>query len=47
VGRYGQTVHGRERDEVTVQAVQVHGALGYVSDYRLERMMRDAKITQV
>ena len=32
---------------VTVEAVQVLGGYGYVSDYPLERMMRDAKITQI
>jgi alkylation response protein AidB-like acyl-CoA dehydrogenase len=33
--------------EVTVEAVQVLGGYGYVTDYPLERMMRDAKITQI
>jgi alkylation response protein AidB-like acyl-CoA dehydrogenase len=32
---------------VTVEAVQVLGAYGYVNDYPLERMMRDAKVTQI
>jgi alkylation response protein AidB-like acyl-CoA dehydrogenase len=32
---------------VTVDAVQVLGGYGYVSDYPVERMMRDAKITQI
>lgn len=32
---------------VTVEAVQVHGGNGYVSEYHVERMMRDAKITQI
>jgi alkylation response protein AidB-like acyl-CoA dehydrogenase len=32
---------------VTVEAVQVLGGYGYVSDYPVERMMRDAKITQI
>jgi len=31
----------------TVEAVQVLGGYGYVEDYPLERMMRDAKITQI
>lgn len=31
----------------TVEAVQVHGGNGYVKDYHVERMMRDAKITQI
>lgn len=33
--------------EVTVEGVQVLGGYGYVSEYPLERMMRDAKITQI
>jgi alkylation response protein AidB-like acyl-CoA dehydrogenase len=33
--------------EVTVEAVQVLGGYGYVTEYPLERMMRDAKITQI
>jgi alkylation response protein AidB-like acyl-CoA dehydrogenase len=33
--------------EVTTDAVQLLGGYGYVSDYPLERMMRDAKITQI
>ncbi len=32
---------------VTVEAVQVLGGYGYVKEYPLERMMRDAKITQI
>ena len=32
---------------VTVEAVQVLGGYGYVADYPVERMMRDAKITQI
>lgn len=32
---------------VTVEAVQVHGGYGYVKEYHVERMMRDAKITQI
>jgi alkylation response protein AidB-like acyl-CoA dehydrogenase len=32
---------------VTVEAVQVLGGSGYVNDYPLERMMRDAKVTQI
>jgi alkylation response protein AidB-like acyl-CoA dehydrogenase len=32
---------------VTVEAVQIHGGYGYVKEYHVERMMRDAKITQI
>jgi alkylation response protein AidB-like acyl-CoA dehydrogenase len=31
----------------TVEAVQIHGGNGFVKDYHVERMMRDAKITQI
>ncbi|MEI6506884.1 MAG: acyl-CoA dehydrogenase family protein [Bacteroidota bacterium] len=33
--------------EITTEAVQVHGGYGYVREYHVERMMRDAKITQI
>ncbi|MEN8789802.1 MAG: acyl-CoA dehydrogenase [Flavobacteriaceae bacterium] len=33
--------------ETTVEAVQVHGGNGYVKEYHVERLMRDAKITQI
>ena len=33
--------------EVTTEAVQIHGGNGYVVEYHVERMMRDAKITQI
>ncbi|HZH69465.1 MAG TPA: acyl-CoA dehydrogenase [Flavobacteriaceae bacterium] len=33
--------------KVTVEAVQVHGGNGYVKEYHVERLMRDAKITQI
>ena len=32
---------------VTVEAVQIHGGYGFVKEYHVERMMRDAKITQI
>lgn len=31
----------------TIEAVQVHGGYGYVKEYHVERLMRDAKITQI
>lgn len=31
----------------TIEAVQIHGGNGFVKDYHVERMMRDAKITQI
>lgn len=33
--------------EVTVKAVQLHGGYGYTREYPVERMMRDAKITEI
>ena len=32
---------------ITTEAVQLHGGYGYCKDYRVERLMRDAKITQI
>ncbi|MEQ9593698.1 MAG: acyl-CoA dehydrogenase [Cyclobacteriaceae bacterium] len=33
--------------EVTTEAVQIHGGYGYVKEFHVERLMRDAKITQI
>ncbi len=33
--------------ETTVEAVQIHGGYGFVKEYHVERLMRDAKITQI
>ncbi|MEE2802459.1 MAG: acyl-CoA dehydrogenase, partial [Bacteroidota bacterium] len=33
--------------ETSVEAVQIHGGNGYVKEYHVERLMRDAKITQI
>jgi alkylation response protein AidB-like acyl-CoA dehydrogenase len=32
---------------VTVEAVQIHGGYGFVKEFHVERLMRDAKITQI
>lgn len=32
---------------ITVEAVQIHGGYGFVKEYHVERLMRDAKITQI
>lgn len=32
---------------ITTDAVQMHGGYGYITEYRVERLMRDAKITQI
>jgi alkylation response protein AidB-like acyl-CoA dehydrogenase len=33
--------------DVTIEAIQIHGGYGYVKEYHVERLMRDAKITQI
>ena len=33
--------------KTTTEAVQIHGGYGYVKEYHVERLMRDAKITQI
>ncbi len=33
--------------DTTIEAVQVHGGYGYVKEFHVERLMRDAKITQI
>ncbi len=33
--------------DVTVEAVQIHGGYGFVKEFHVERLMRDAKITQI
>jgi alkylation response protein AidB-like acyl-CoA dehydrogenase len=33
--------------KTTVEAIQVHGGYGYIKEYHVERLMRDAKITQI
>jgi alkylation response protein AidB-like acyl-CoA dehydrogenase len=33
--------------KATVEAVQIHGGYGFVKEFHVERLMRDAKITQI
>lgn len=33
--------------KTTIEAVQIHGGYGYVKEYHVERLMRDAKVTQI
>lgn len=40
---YGSEVYNRVADK----AVQVHGGIGYISDYPIERFFRDARITRI
>ena len=32
---------------IATEAVQLYGGYGYIKDYRVERLMRDSKITQI
>jgi len=32
---------------VTTNAVQIHGGYGYIKEYMVEKLMRDAKLTQI
>lgn len=34
-------------NRIAAEAVQMHGGYGYCCDFRVERLMRDAKITQI
>ena len=38
---------GETAMHVTTKCVQFHGGYGYTKDYPVERMMRDAKITEI
>jgi alkylation response protein AidB-like acyl-CoA dehydrogenase len=46
-GAMAKVFASRVAMEVTTEAVQVHGGYGYVKEYHVERLMRDAKITQI
>ncbi|MBN8702033.1 MAG: acyl-CoA dehydrogenase [Bacteroidetes bacterium] len=46
-GAMAKVFASRVAMEVTVEAVQVHGGYGFVKEYHVERLMRDAKITQI
>ena len=46
-GAMAKEFSSRVAMEVTTEAVQVHGGYGFVKEYHVERMMRDAKITQI
>ncbi|HEY6163151.1 MAG TPA: acyl-CoA dehydrogenase [Bacteroidia bacterium] len=46
-GSMAKVFASRVAMEVTTEAVQVHGGYGYVKEYHVERLMRDAKITQI
>lgn len=40
---YGSEVYNRVADK----AVQIHGGIGYIADYPIERFYRDARITRI
>ncbi len=46
-GSMAKVYASRVAMDTTVEAVQVHGGYGYVKEYHVERLMRDAKITQI
>jgi alkylation response protein AidB-like acyl-CoA dehydrogenase len=46
-GAMAKVFASRVAMEVTTEAVQVHGGYGFVKEYHVERLMRDAKITQI
>ena len=43
---YGKSLCFRNSHE-NVETVQIHGGYGFVKEYHVERLMRDAKITQI
>lgn len=47
VGSMAKLYASRVAMWVTTEAVQIHGGYGYVKEYHVERLMRDAKITQI
>ena len=47
IGAMAKVYSSKVAMDVTVEAVQVHGGYGYVKEYHVERLMRDAKITQI
>ena len=47
VSAYAKAFSADAAMEVTTDAVQLFGGAGYTVDYPVERMMRDAKITQI
>ncbi|WP_038334483.1 acyl-CoA dehydrogenase family protein [Empedobacter falsenii] len=46
-GAMAKLFASKTANEVASEAVQIHGGNGYVREYHVERMMRDAKITQI
>ena len=46
-GAMAKLFASKTANDVATEAVQIHGGNGYVREYHVERMMRDAKITQI
>jgi len=46
-GSIAKLYASRVANEVATEAVQIHGGYGYVKEFHVERLMRDAKITQI
>lgn len=46
-GAMGKIIASQVAMDTTIEAVQIHGGNGYVKEYHVERLMRDAKITQI
>ena len=47
VGAMAKVFSSETAMKTTVEAVQIHGGYGFVKEYHVERLMRDAKITQI
>ena len=47
VGLADEGVVGEEPRDVTNDALQIHGGYGYITEYRVERYLRDAKLTEI
>ena len=47
VGAMAKVFASETAMKTTVEAVQIHGGYGFVKEYHVERLMRDAKITQI
>jgi len=47
IGAMAKLFASKTAMDVTVEAVQIHGGYGFVKEYHVERLMRDAKITQI
>jgi alkylation response protein AidB-like acyl-CoA dehydrogenase len=44
---HGQALCADAAMWITTEAVQIHGGYGYVKEYHVERLMREAKVTQI